>query len=141
VNRCPWHTSVPIALVLAAAISCGPELTAPGDTNVSGSWFADGPSAGLTNVTITLTQTEDGTIMGTYSGTGTPGPQFCPPTPPCSISGTIAGSNTVLQVFFELEHAGKFTGQVTEGSTLRGAMQRIDRLDPIEFFPLLTAGE
>jgi hypothetical protein len=130
-----------VLLVLAAAISCGPELTEPADTDVSGSWFAEGPSAGLTNLTITLTQTADGTITGTYSGTGTPGPQLCPPAPPCSISGTVAGSNTVLQVFFELEHAGKFTGQVTEGSTLRGAMERFERLDPIEFFPLAGIGQ
>jgi hypothetical protein len=120
-------------LVLVGFTGCGPELTTPADTDVSGTWFAAGPSAGLTNVTVTLVQTPDGAITGTYSGTGTAGPQFCPATPPCSISGTLAGSNTVLQVFFELIDAGKFTGQLTDGPTLRGAMERTGLLDPIEF--------
>jgi hypothetical protein len=114
-------------------VSCGPELTAPASTDVSGTWFAAGPAAGLTNVTMTLIQNSDGTISGTYTATGTPNLQFCPATGPCAISGTISGVNSVFQVFFELRDAGQFTGQLIDGSTLKGAMNRIDSTEPIQF--------
>jgi hypothetical protein len=116
-----------------ATVSCGPELTAPASTDVSGTWFAAGPAAGLTNVTMTLIQNSDGTISGTYTATGTPNLQFCPATGPCAISGTISGVNSVFQVFFELRDAGQFTGQLIDGSTLKGAMNRIDSTEPIQF--------
>jgi len=114
-------------------VSCGPELTTPASTDVSGTWFAAGPAAGLTNVTMTLIQNSDGTISGTYTATGTPNLQFCPATGPCAISGTISGVNSVFQVFFELRDAGQFTGQLIDGSTLKGAMNRIDSTEPIQF--------
>jgi hypothetical protein len=114
-------------------VSCGPELTAPASTDVSGTWFAAGPAAGLTNVTMTLIQNSDGTISGTYTATGTPNLQFCPATGPCAISGTISGVNSVFQVFFELRDAGQFTGQLIDGSTLKGAMNRIGSTGPIQF--------
>jgi hypothetical protein len=114
-------------------VSCGPELTQAGSTDVSGTWFAPGPAAGLTNVTMTLVQNSDGTISGTYTATGTDGLQFCPATGPCAIAGTISGSNSVFQIFFELQDAGQFTGQLIGGSTLKGAMNRINSTDPIQF--------
>lgn len=120
-------------LALISISACGPELTEPADTDVSGTWTASGPAAGLTNVTAHLTQTPDGAITGTYTATGTQGPQFCPPAPPCSVAGTIAGANTVLQVYFELEHAGNFTGQIIGNSILRGAIERTNLVDAIEF--------
>ena len=114
------------AFFLAALMGlsdCGPELTTPGDTNASGTWFASGPAAGMTNITMLLQQTSDGHITGTFTATGTPGQQVCPITGPCALSSTINGANTVLQVNLELKDAGTFTGQVTS-STLRGTMSR-----------------
>ena len=132
-----FHMSRALAIAAVAGaiatLSCGPELTAPASTDVSGTWFAAGPAAGLTNVTINLTQGSDGTISGTYTATGNPNLQFCPATGPCAISGTISGSNSVFQVFFELQNAGQFTGQLIDGSTLKGAMNRIDVTQPIQF--------
>jgi len=127
--------SLAIAALIGAiaAASCGPELSAPGSGDVSGTWYAAGPAAGLTNVTIVLTQSSDGTISGTYTATGTPNLQFCPATGPCAISGTISGGNTVFQVFFELKDAGQFTGQLITGTDLKGAMNRIGSTDPITF--------
>jgi len=112
-------------------------LTEPADVALSGIWFAAGPAGGLTDVTIQVSQTSDGAISGTYTANGTQGLQFCPGTPPCSIAGTVVGSNTVFQVFFEMEDAGKFTGQLIDGSVLRGAVERGGRVDPIEFLPIL----
>jgi hypothetical protein len=116
------------------ALKCAPEVTEPANTDVTGTWFAPGPAAGLTNVTVKLTQRPDGVIVGTYTATGTRGLQFCPSRVPCPISGSIInGSNTVLQVFFELTDAGQFSGQLFDGNLLKGAMSRISTTQPIQF--------
>jgi hypothetical protein len=129
-----------VAVIAAGAIACGPELTDPGDTDISGSWFSPGPAVGLTDVTVIFAQVANGDLTGFYTATGTPGYQLCPATGPCDISGTLEGSNTALQVYFELQDAGKFTGQVISGNNLRGAMSQIDKLEPIEFARGMNAG-
>ena len=103
---------------------CGPELTTPGDTDVSGTWFSAGPAAGMTNITMVLNQTPDGHVTGTFTATGTSGQQVCPTTGPCALSSTIDGANTVLQVNLELKNAGTFTGQIITTARLRGTMTR-----------------
>jgi hypothetical protein len=120
------------------AVACGPEINTPASTNVSGTWFALGPAAGLTNVSIQLEQKSDGTISGTYKATGKKPTQFCPPKPPCSISDTITGTNTVLEVYFELQHAGQFAGQLIGADRLTGSMARLGFVEPIEFSRSLT---
>ncbi len=112
------------ALAPLVATACGPELTTPGDSDVSGTWFAAGPAAGMTNITMVLDQTSDGQVTGTFTATGTQGQQVCPTTGPCMISSTINGANTVLQVNLELKDAGTFTGQVITPTKLRGTMTR-----------------
>ena len=122
------RTAAFIALpALLAVSSCGPELTTPGDTDVSGTWFAAGPAAGMTNITMVLQQASDGHVTGTFTATGTQGQQVCPTTELCTLSSTINGANTVLQVNLELKNAGTFTGQVTTPSTLSGTMTRSER--------------
>jgi hypothetical protein len=103
---------------------CGPDLNSPGSTNVSGTWFADGPAAGMTNIAMILVQTPDGHVTGTFTAIGTQGEQVCPASGPCNISSTINGVNTVLQVNLELKDAGTFTGQVITSTQLRGTMTR-----------------
>src|SRR6267378_6553642 len=83
---------------------CGPELTTPGKTNISGTWYSAGPSAGMTSIYVTITQASDGSISGVFTADGTTGLQFCPPTPTCTIGGPVSGSNTVLQVFLDLNN-------------------------------------
>ena len=114
-------TIVAISAALSAS-ACGPELTTPGDTNISGTWFAAGPAAGMTNITMVMAQTGDGHLSGTFTATGTPGQQVCPATGPCALSSTINGVNTVLQVSLDLKDAASFTGQVINPTTLRGTM-------------------
>jgi hypothetical protein len=124
---------VRVLLGVGVALSgCGPALTTPGETDVSGTWFAAGPAAGMTNITIVLAQAADGHVTGTFSATGTQGQQVCPTGGPCSLSSTINGVNTVLQVNLELKDAGTFTGQVITPTELRGAMARTD-VSPISF--------
>jgi hypothetical protein len=121
-----------MAISSLAMASCGPPLTTPSSTDISGTWVSPGPAAGMTNMTVTLTQAPDGSLTGTYTANGTDPLQFCGP-PPCAISGTVTGINTVLQVFFYMTDAGTFTGQVTAPGTLKGAMQRINTTEPVQF--------
>jgi len=118
--------SIVLSLAAAAAILtgsfCGPELTTPGSGDLSGMWHTSGPAAGLSDITMVLAQTPDGGITGTFTATGTPGIQPCPPSGPCLISSTIKGANTVLQVNIELDDSGTFTGQLITSGLLRGTM-------------------
>ena len=118
------------ALALGA---CGPPLTTPSSTDISGTWISPGPAAGMTNMSITIKQAADGSLTGTYTAIGTIPLQFCPAIPPCAISGTVSGINTVLQVYFYMSDAGTFTGQVSGPATLKGAMQRISTTEPVQF--------
>ncbi|HCG03049.1 MAG TPA: hypothetical protein DEV93_21230 [Chloroflexi bacterium] len=122
-----------LALGALALGSCGPSLTTPSSTDISGTWVSPGPAAGMTSITINLTQASDGSLTGTYTAIGTDPLQFCPATPPCAISSTVSGINTVLQVFFYMKDAGTFTGQVTGAGTMRGAMSRISATDAVQF--------
>ena len=114
------------ALLVLSASFCGPELTTPGSVDVSGTWFGAGPAAGLSDITMVLTQTSDGHVSGTFTATGTSGPQVCPTTGPCTLSSTINGANTVLQVNLILKDAGTFTGQIITPTHLRGTMTSTD---------------
>jgi hypothetical protein len=87
----------------------------------------------MTDIAITLTQATDGSLTGTYTAIGTNGLQFCPPAPPCRISGTIAGTNNVLQIFFYMKDAGTFTGQISAPGTMGGAMSRVGSIEPVTF--------
>jgi hypothetical protein len=128
---------VSLSIVLAACAmaigSCGPALTDPGSTNISGTWVSPGPAAGMTNLSVTLAQAADGSLTGTYTAIGTNGLQFCPATPPCAITSTVEGTNNVLQIFFYMKDAGTFTGQVITPGTIKGAMSRISATEPIVF--------
>jgi len=123
-----WSRLATVVAILTTVSAgfCGPELTTPGSTDVSGTWFAAGPAAGMTNITMVLTQTSDGHVTGTFQAMGTPGQQVCPTTGPCIISSTINGANTVLQVNLELRDSGTFTGQVITPTELRGTMTRTE---------------
>jgi hypothetical protein len=85
----------------------------------------------MTSIYVTITQASDGSITGVFTADGTTGLQFCPPTPKCTIGGPVSGSNTVLQVFLDLNNGGLFTGQVIDVHTMKGAMSRGSALDPV----------
>ena len=129
----PFKPKLLLAIGSLAIASCGPALTTPSSTDISGTWVSPGPAAGMTNMSITLTQAADGSLTGTYTAIGTDPLQFCPATPPCAITGTVSGVNTVLQVFFYMKDAGTFTGQVTGPGTMKGAMARLTTTEAVEF--------
>ena len=113
--------------------SCGPEPTTPSSTDISGTWVAPGPAAGMTSISVTLVQAGGGSLSGTYTAIGTTPLQTCPPTPPCAISGTVSGVNTVLQVLLTMTSAGTFTGQLISSGAMKGAMSRNGTVDPVQF--------
>ena len=116
-----------IALVtLLGASFCGPDLTTPADTDVTGTWHSAGPAAGLTNITIVLKQASDGSVTGTFTATGSAPNQTCPAVPPCALSSTVRGANTVLQVNLQLKDAGTFTGQLMTPGSMHGTMTAIE---------------
>ena len=120
--------------VLALSVgSCGPSLTTPSSTDISGTWVSPGPAAGMTNMSITLTQGADGSLTGTYTAIGSPSLQSCPAPGPCTLSSTVSGLNSVLQVFFYMKDAGTFTGQVTAPGTISGAMSRMSATEAVQF--------
>jgi hypothetical protein len=80
-----------------------------------------------------LTQAADGSLTGTYTAIGTNGLQFCPATGPCTITSTVTGLNSVLQVFFYMTDAGTFTGQVTAPGMISGAMSRKSATQAVQF--------
>ena len=135
VTRYSAHREVTRALLIACIglSGCGPELTTPGKADISGTWFAPGPAVGLTSIYITVAQSSDGAISGVYTADGTPGVQTCPPTPKCTIGGAVNGTNTVLQVFLELQNVGTFTGQVIDVRTLKGGILLGSVVQPVEF--------
>ena len=128
-----FRTKLLFAVLEVALASCGPSLTTPSSTDITGTWTSPGPAAGMTNISITFTQAADGSLTGTYSAIGTDPLQFCPATGPCAITSTVSGLNSVLQVFFYMADAGTFTGQVTSPGVFTGAMSRMSATDPVQF--------
>jgi hypothetical protein len=115
-----------LALTTLLGVACGPELTNPADSNVSGTWHAAGPAAGLSNITMVLQQDAEGSITGTFTAIGTPSEQACPTTGVCSLASTVRGANTVLQVNLQLKGGGTFTGQLTTATRLHGTMTSLE---------------
>lgn len=112
-----------------AGIACGPELTEPGDTNVTGLWFSSDTVGGhdtlavVYNIRLDLTQDGRGVISGSWSAL-VPVDAQCPPDLGCAPSDTVSGSNTVLQLHLELRGVGTFTGQVIAADAFRGRFAR-----------------
>ena len=127
------HALFLLAVAALALGSCGPPIETPSSNDISGTWVSPGPAAGMTNMSVVLSQAPDGSLTGTYSAIGKVPLQFCPAKPPCAISSTVSGINTVFQVFFYMQDAGTFTGQLVNGTTLHGAMTRIFTTQPVEF--------
>jgi len=128
-----FRSKLLFAVLALALASCGPSLTTPSGTDITGTWTSPGPAAGMTSMSITLTQAADGSLTGTYTAIGSPSLQFCPATGPCNISSTVSGLNSVLQVFFYMTDAGTFTGQVTAPGTISGAMSRQSATQAVQF--------
>jgi hypothetical protein len=106
--------------VAAFLAACGPELTTPSSTNISGTWTSSDTAAGVTDFVLVLSQASDGALTGTWSGRGIGPNGSCHPELGCAPSNSIVGSNTVFQVHIDLVGLGAFTGQFESDMRFRG---------------------
>lgn len=100
--------------------ACGPELTTPSSTNISGTWTSSDTAAGVTDFVLVLSQASDGALTGSWSGRALEVDGACPVHLGCAPANSIVGSNTVFQVHIDLLGAGAFTGQTESDVRFRG---------------------
>ena len=106
--------------------ACGPELTNPASTNISGRWTSSDTAAGVTDFVLNLSQASDGVVTGSWSGRALPVNAACPAPLGCTPANTVAGSNTVFQVHIDLIGLGDFTGQTESDVRFRGHLAGAD---------------
>ncbi|MCR4332896.1 MAG: hypothetical protein NUV34_09390 [Sulfuricaulis sp.] len=116
-HACRWAA---IAAIVMAALACGPELTTPSSTNISGTWTSSDIAAGVTDFVLVLSQASDGALTGSWSGRALEVNGACPAELGCAPANNIVGSNTVLQVYVDLIGLGAFTGQTESDVHFRG---------------------
>ena len=104
---------------VAATLACGPELTEPADSNVTGAWTSPDTVDRIYDIRLDLAQDESGAVSGSWSGLGVVVDGQCPDIG-CAPANNVTGSNTVLQLHIEVLGAGTFTGQVIAADAFRG---------------------
>lgn len=109
---------------VSVAFACGPELTDPADSNVTGAWTSPDTVGGIYNIRLDLTQEASGGVSGSWSGLGVQVDGQCPADVGCTPANDVTGSNTVLQLHLEVLGAGTFTGQVIAADAFRGNLAR-----------------
>ena len=115
-----------LALIAAvsATVACGPELTEPAASSVTGKWASADTVSSVSLIALDLVQAADGKVTGTWKGRAAPGSNSCPAAgPACPVSNVVTGSHTVLELRLDILGAGKFTGQLV-GSALKGDLLR-----------------
>lgn len=110
-------------MCVSAVVACGPELTTPASSDITGSWFSADTAALVTDFQLELLQGGGGELTGSFSAVGVPVNGQCPPEVTCAPANVINGSNTVFQVYIDFRGVGVFTGQVAEVDRFRGHMQ------------------
>jgi hypothetical protein len=111
-------------LACVTAFACGPELTDPADSNVTGVWTSADTVGGIYNVRLDLAQDESSGVTGRWSGQADSVNGQCPADTGCAPTNDVTGSNTVLQLHLEILGAGTFTGQVVTADAFRGNLAR-----------------
>src|SRR5690242_11178696 len=109
-------------LLVTAILGCGPPLSEPSSTSITGHWVSADQVGPLSDVQMDITQQADGTVQGNWSSSIFPPDPVCPPGLGSEPRGTVSGTNTVLEVRLSLVGAGDFQGQVDGTSTLRGSL-------------------
>jgi hypothetical protein len=127
------RTTVTLLCGGLVGLGCGPELTQPGTTNLTGLWISTDLIGPVSNIQVNVTQHADGTLEGRWSGKSSNPNAVCPPELGLNPTNTISGTNTVLEVQFDLLGVGSFAGQATDNATLRGSLQSCGQIYPIRF--------
>jgi len=109
-----------VTLLLSAVLGCGPELTDPSSTNISGNWTSNDVIGPLSSVSLNVEQASDGSVQGQWAGVTSPN-VACPPGLGVTPTGPVSGSNTIFALQMSLVGAGEFDGQVPDQDTMRGS--------------------
>ena len=111
-----------VSFLVVALAGCGPPLTDPSSTSITGHWVSTDQVGPLSDLRMDITQQADGSIVGHWTASIFPTDVACPPGLGNNPNGTVSGTNTVLEVRLALLGAGDFQGQVDGTSTLRGSL-------------------
>jgi hypothetical protein len=122
------------ALVISVAVGCGPSLSEPSSLDLTGHWATANEIGALSDVQVDIAQQRDGSLAGQWSGKFGPPTAACPAGLGSNPTGSVQGTNTVLQVRFALLGAGDFEGQAIDGKTLKGSLTSCGKLFPVIFF-------
>jgi hypothetical protein len=112
---------------------CGPELTEPSSVDISGRWLSQSNVGVVTEIQFDVVQSPDGSLNGTWVGKTSTSNATCPPEIGTNPTNVLSGSNTLLQVEFELLGVGHFHGQVISANRLEGSLESCATLYPVEF--------
>src|SRR5437899_2074574 len=106
------------AFVLVLLVGCGPELTEPASTNVTGRWTSGATIGPLSDVTMDLQQRSEGEVEGHWMAVSSDPNPRCTPDLALSTTGPLTGSNKVVGLQLAFLGAGDFNGQVRDKTTL-----------------------
>jgi hypothetical protein len=134
-----WLRCLRLATVVVGLASCGPSLSEPASTNVSGRWQSPTKIGPLSAIVLDLTQNPDGTVAGHWSANIFPDNPPCPPDLGRSpTGGTISGTHTVLEMRIALVGAGAFEGQMVDDNNLKGSFDSCAHVYSITFVRIST---
>ena len=127
-----WRLAV-LTLGLVSGIACGPELTAPSSTDISGEWTSPDVIGPVSNIQVDVVQHAGGALDGRWSGKSTAPDAVCPPELGLDPTNSVSGTNTVLEVQLQLIGIGQFEGQAVDKQTLRGSLESCGQIYPMTF--------
>lgn len=113
--------------------ACGPPLSEPSSVDASGDWSSRDQIGAVSNISLSLSQSVGGELTGTWAGTLSPPNATCPPNLGSPPGGSVSGTNTVLEVRFDIMGVGIFEGQIVDPSELRGSIQSCESIYALTF--------
>ena len=87
----------------------------------------------MSQILMDLTQNPDGTVQGKWSGKLFPLGVSCPPGLNATPTGSVTGTNTVLEVRLAILGTGDFDGQAVGNQTLQGGLLSCGVVYPVIF--------
>src|SRR6187549_2374124 len=84
-----WSRFVLNAAAVVTLASCGPPLSEPASSSITGHWQSPNQIGPLSGILLDLTQNPDGTLSGRWSA------KVSPPNPPCPPDLGTSPTNTI----------------------------------------------
>ena len=125
--------------LLAILVTCGPPLTEPSSQNISGHWISPDRIGPIYDISMDVSQTEDGDVSGEWAGKASPTDAACPEGLGTNPSGRVSGTNKALGLNLAVVGAGDFQGQMISPTALRGSLFSCGVFYPITFSAVIAA--